>query len=112
MPWWRAVSASRASASACCWGRVGVSWETRSEEHTSELQSPCNLVCRLLLEKKKNMILKTYFNPQYYTINLANTLSSTLTLLLRIFYVFSAIPSLLSNLTIGHICVSHLRSDD
>src|SRR2546426_9310102 len=26
----------------------------RSEEHTSELQSPCNLVCRLLLEKKKN----------------------------------------------------------
>src|SRR5256885_12757207 len=28
----------------------------RSEEHTSELQSPCNLVCRLLLEKKKNNI--------------------------------------------------------
>src|SRR2546426_2162847 len=27
--------------------------KTRSEEHTSELQSPCNLVCRLLLEKKK-----------------------------------------------------------
>src|SRR5256885_12861722 len=27
--------------------------ENRSEEHTSELQSPCNLVCRLLLEKKK-----------------------------------------------------------
>src|SRR5256885_7804152 len=29
--------------------------KARSEEHTSELQSPCNLVCRLLLEKKKNM---------------------------------------------------------
>src|SRR5256885_2975837 len=28
----------------------------RSEEHTSELQSPCNLVCRLLLEKKKNNV--------------------------------------------------------
>src|SRR5256885_13293125 len=28
----------------------------RSEEHTSELQSPCNLVCRLLLEKKKNAL--------------------------------------------------------
>src|SRR5256885_11681352 len=27
----------------------------RSEEHTSELQSPCNLVCRLLLEKKNNL---------------------------------------------------------
>src|SRR2546426_9124436 len=33
-------------------GRPGV--VDRSEEHTSELQSPCNLVCRLLLEKKKN----------------------------------------------------------
>src|SRR5256885_3956685 len=29
--------------------------QTRSEEHTSELQSPCNLVCRLLLEKKKSL---------------------------------------------------------
>src|SRR5205807_9898937 len=28
-------------------------FDDRSEEHTSELQSPCNLVCRLLLEKKK-----------------------------------------------------------
>src|SRR2546426_6904468 len=28
----------------------------RSEEHTSELQSPCNLVCRLLLEKKKRYL--------------------------------------------------------
>src|SRR5256885_4040709 len=28
--------------------------QDRSEEHTSELQSPCNLVCRLLLEKKKH----------------------------------------------------------
>src|SRR5256885_6233572 len=31
-------------------GRLVLAW--RSEEHTSELQSPCNLVCRLLLEKK------------------------------------------------------------
>src|SRR5256885_10703198 len=29
----------------------------RSEEHTSELQSPCNLVCRLLLEKKKQQMM-------------------------------------------------------
>src|SRR5256885_11533930 len=35
----------------------------RSEEHTSELQSPCNLVCRLLLEKKK----RQYFYPVFYT---------------------------------------------
>src|SRR5256885_7467587 len=32
---------------------AGLEPEVRSEEHTSELQSPCNLVCRLLLEKKK-----------------------------------------------------------
>src|SRR5256885_9187877 len=30
-------------------------YNARSEEHTSELQSPCNLVCRLLLEKKKTV---------------------------------------------------------
>src|ERR1022692_4687678 len=44
------------------WAAAHNSWQeteqnssgvTRSEEHTSELQSPCNLVCRLLLEKKK-----------------------------------------------------------
>src|SRR2546426_4079073 len=34
-------------------GRPALCQERRSEEHTSELQSPCNLVCRLLLEKKK-----------------------------------------------------------
>src|SRR2546426_7568712 len=33
--------------------RIVLRGDTRSEEHTSELQSPCNLVCRLLLEKKK-----------------------------------------------------------
>src|SRR5256885_12253090 len=32
----------------------------RSEEHTSELQSPCNLVCRLLLEKKKKNYLANF----------------------------------------------------
>src|SRR5256885_6857829 len=39
----------------------------RSEEHTSELQSPCNLVCRLLLEKKKkNTISYLLFRVQHY----------------------------------------------
>src|SRR5256885_4937493 len=35
--------------------------EPRSEEHTSELQSPCNLVCRLLLEKKNNALLQSKY---------------------------------------------------
>src|SRR2546426_9161801 len=34
-------------------GEHATGQDRRSEEHTSELQSPCNLVCRLLLEKKK-----------------------------------------------------------
>src|SRR5256885_2482870 len=34
-----------------CGERVPTGVDSRSEEHTSELQSPCNLVCRLLLEK-------------------------------------------------------------
>src|SRR5256885_7149144 len=37
----------------CCCQRA-IRSQPRSEEHTSELQSPCNLVCRLLLEKKKH----------------------------------------------------------
>src|SRR2546426_4938066 len=45
-------------------GRLATLWiggSLRSEEHTSELQSPCNLVCRLLLEKKKkHMTLHEY----------------------------------------------------
>src|SRR5256885_12827086 len=44
--------AHRAKCLAC----VDTSGLPRSEEHTSELQSPCNLVCRLLLEKKKKNI--------------------------------------------------------
>src|SRR5438876_6814951 len=48
---WRRRSASCCSATPC---RVSRAWSMRSEEHTSELQSPVHLVCRLLLEKKKN----------------------------------------------------------
>src|SRR5205807_6150292 len=49
---WR-PTATRQSASRSC-RRAGKT--SRSEEHTSELQSPCNLVCRLLLEKKKKYL--------------------------------------------------------
>src|ERR1039457_2610650 len=43
---------------------------TRSEEHTSELQSPCNLVCRLLLEKKKHNIPLNPNNDKYTRVRL------------------------------------------
>src|SRR5688572_31972418 len=40
-------------ADCVCWGATSSAIWSRSEEHTSELQSQSNLVCRLLLEKKK-----------------------------------------------------------
>src|SRR5690242_21930069 len=49
---------SRPTATASCW---------RSEEHTSELQSHVNLVCRLLLEKKKNNLSNHHKYPQLLT---------------------------------------------
>src|ERR1039457_4463743 len=47
----------------------------RSEEHTSELQSPCNLVCRLLLEKKKN---DASIRPNHFTARRRTQLTATL----------------------------------
>src|SRR5256885_12732336 len=45
----------------------------RSEEHTSELQSPCNLVCRLLLEKKKKQnyhcIIRISYSKQLHPLD-------------------------------------------
>src|SRR5256885_11741869 len=48
----------------------------RSEEHTSELQSPCNLVCRLLLEKKKCRIQVTKHSEVIAPVTDASSLSS------------------------------------
>src|SRR2546426_7298329 len=55
--------------------RIDGSVARRSEEHTSELQSPCNLVCRLLLEKKKKNMPTDLSNVAL----LAQTISSTIT---------------------------------
>src|SRR2546426_488502 len=54
----------RASASATSDCRIEspATGAERSEEHTSELQSPCNLVCRLLLEKKKRKYVNRYYD--------------------------------------------------
>src|SRR5256885_7119163 len=50
-------------------GQTGVVRATlRSEEHTSELQSPCNLVCRLLLEKKKTKLSR---HPDLWTLRVS-----------------------------------------
>src|SRR5437764_13498720 len=52
---------SRDSPKRICHLSKRTSFERRSEEHTSELQSPMYLVCRLLLEKKKNIAIILYF---------------------------------------------------
>src|SRR5258708_25076399 len=54
----RAVNTSNLGASAISF--VPLAKGNRSEEHTSELQSPDHLVCRLLLEKKKSSVRPTY----------------------------------------------------
>src|SRR5256885_11544128 len=60
---WSTAAAKRSSGKWCridliavpfVPAKAGTQGQIRSEEHTSELQSPCNLVCRLLLEKKNN----------------------------------------------------------
>src|SRR5256885_3480182 len=55
------MSSSRPSVRAPA--RVAIHRTSRSEEHTSELQSPCNLVCRLLLEKKKTQVSPLHIWP-------------------------------------------------
>src|SRR5256885_8140556 len=56
----RSISTSWRSPPLTCDSPRRIEDAQRSEEHTSELQSPCNLVCRLLLEKKK------YEHPTYH----------------------------------------------
>src|SRR2546430_15713771 len=51
--WWTRCASYSASTSTSRWGTSTTCCSNRSEEHTSELQSQSNLVCRLLLEKKK-----------------------------------------------------------
>src|SRR5256885_6891130 len=57
---------SKQGGERVCWRDLCL--KGRSEEHTSELQSPCNLVCRLLLEKKKRsrsglLLMRAYHSP-------------------------------------------------
>src|SRR5256885_6369209 len=65
--------------SMCRAAIVMVLLPARSEEHTSELQSPCNLVCRLLLEKKKIELPNPHaINKQIHTPAIARPIRSSL----------------------------------
>src|SRR5690349_23169024 len=68
-------SPSSCSASSCRWRRCSPGWSAaraptrrRSEEHTSELQSRRDLVCRLLLEKKKDNDVNLHHSLNFVTI--------------------------------------------
>src|SRR5205085_5479066 len=68
----RAGRRRRAPRRRRTWGRAPCArWRRRSEEHTSELQSQSNLVCRLLLEKKKKKKHKQ--TPKKHIKNITNT---------------------------------------
>src|SRR5256885_10951595 len=60
--------------------KLFVNMLVRSEEHTSELQSPCNLVCRLLLEKKKTSPNSKQPHVTYNLITIDNVHSKTTTI--------------------------------
>src|SRR5256885_4832996 len=75
---------------------------TRSEEHTSELQSPCNLVCRLLLEKKKYLLC---LREDQTVADVANLMSSNV---LHRFPVVRdvAVVRFLTHADVGHRLIS------
>src|SRR5258708_11660396 len=66
----RKVPRDRAGCGDC----PGFPGQSRSEEHTSELQSPDHLVCRLLLEKKKKKMKQYIKSDSYYADLLASQL--------------------------------------
>src|SRR5256885_12230277 len=68
----RSRAALRAHARPVHAARRRASLRARSEEHTSELQSPCNLVCRLLLEKKKK---QTGYTPHIHVFHYQTTVT-------------------------------------
>src|ERR1039457_853459 len=72
-------------------GQRGRPQAHRSEEHTSELQSPCNLVCRLLLEKKK----KHKFNQMQLHESVTRNTSTALTLVSLALSVLHVVSCLL-----------------
>src|SRR5256885_9001423 len=64
---YRIIDPSRCQRISVSQGSASRASRSRSEEHTSELQSPCNLVCRLLLEKKNILIeIKWYQRASIY----------------------------------------------
>src|SRR5205807_10244409 len=70
------ASSARRIRSRCGEPTERLSIMRRSEEHTSELQSPCNLVCRLLLEKKKKIKNQKYQVLSYITYSHASNVTN------------------------------------
>src|SRR5256885_12163419 len=78
----------------------------RSEEHTSELQSPCNLVCRLLLEKKKIIHIANKL-MRAFSSHLATILLNLLLILYNSYFVpiASVVSSLIIFTMVEHLVV-------
>src|SRR2546430_11305607 len=72
--WWSSRAAARRTSLPVP-GRAPPRARPRSEEHTSELQSQSNLVCRLLLEKKKNILTQPPRHISSQSINVTQVLT-------------------------------------
>src|SRR5207237_9422299 len=78
LPIWRARRSMRRTSARSRSRRRAVAWRSqrswlRSEEHTSELQSHLNLVCRLLLEKKKKMKIISKITKYIYSLQFVHS---------------------------------------
>src|SRR5436309_9030718 len=78
LPLTPAYGRTTSSASCLLWESCGSLLLSRSEEHTSELQSRENLVCRLLLEKKKKVTVADVLAAQTVTKNLLTFMHSSI----------------------------------
>src|SRR5256885_6135428 len=84
--------------------RKCVAQRNRSEEHTSELQSPCNLVCRLLLEKKKTKaILCSRISQHKQRFNLLTYISSMIAHNLHRHHLLATFPASESRALCTHL---------
>src|SRR5205807_7222329 len=84
----------------------------RSEEHTSELQSPCNLVCRLLLEKKKKKkdnLINHIQNNSIYIIISSTDLPTTSPH--NTFFTSQSIPHCMCNVNFSSVAFTSVTYD-
>src|SRR5256886_5352327 len=88
----------------------GIARQQRSEEHTSELQSQSNLVCRLLLEKKKKGIGDKACSVKHHLVTDADTSTSSASAGPRVLPP-TALPRPTRTVVVGAFCLAHVHAE-